>query len=560
MKKLLTAVLLCLASSLPTMAQKAVSNLTSGNEYDGLSTAINNANTGDVLQINKDINVSFVINPNDKDITIQGKTSETAIILKKGNETDASLKMFINLNKNASGSLTLKNIVVNAEASATTNKFIEQVNGSLTLENVTIKNLVYNNSNIGIIRINTAPKVTILDNVVFENCKMTDGSSYEVVNATNDYSINLKGKADYTIRLNNASASIANSGIAPQSKVKISYGSHTATVPVVKGSTNLNLFELTDNTQMLAPQGEDLYAIAYAKILLVNNTESGKESKGFENLYGSSGAGSAAGTDAEIIVNEDINYSGSTNLYGKTVLIRGAKPSVAINIAGNYQLANANAANTHITLQDLVINGNFDGFNNYLAQASSENSSVTIENVTIQNFSNAGTAMLRANKGVWNLKNVTFSNCEMTSGKPLVLTNNSGCSISGVMKGLSLLINNAATTEVDAAGLSSESEKIKVTLGGTAGENYWHDNQIITNCVDTSLFELTNSGWSLMADNGGIKILENKIVTGVEEVEAEADGAAEYFDLRGQRVAADALASGFYICRKGGKATKIVVR
>lgn len=71
MKKLYSTTLLLLALAPAALAQKAVTNLTSGTEFDGLSAAITAAESGDVLQINKDIDVSFVINPLAKTITIQ---------------------------------------------------------------------------------------------------------------------------------------------------------------------------------------------------------------------------------------------------------------------------------------------------------------------------------------------------------------------------------------------------------------------------------------------------------------------------------------------------------
>ncbi len=163
--------------------------------------------------------------------------------------------------------------------------------------------------------------------------------------------------------------------------------------------------------------------------------------------------------------------------------------------------------------------------------------------------------LIRANAGgVWSLDNVTFSNCSVATGNPLVNTNNDGCSISGIIKGMSLRIQDGST--VDAEGLSAESDPIALTLGGTV----YHDSPVITNCEDESLFTLTNKGWSLMADNGGIKALEDKVVTGIEEVAAEAEGAAEYFDLNGMRVNAENLTPGIYVKRQGGKASKIAIR
>lgn len=560
MKKLLTAALVSISCALPAMAQSAVTVTPeiAENGYNDLNSAVTAILAAEgseyVITLNQD-QPSFTntINPAGKNITIQGATPQTTVTL-AARSGESSLRTFINLNPSATGSITLKDLTIDGSGLATnTTNLAMQQNGSLTIDNVRIKNFATTATN-GIIRIHGTPTATSISDLVLENCSTPETDPYDIMLASTYTGLTLKGDCAYSIRVNNNNGCFNDGGIT--SGPLVIYTNHSTDTPIVIGSTDRSKFRLENASMMLAPQGEDLYTIAYAKVLLINDTENGKESKGFANLNGSSGAGNAAAETAEIIINEDIDYGGSTNLYGKTVTIMGANPAVTVNLTASVQLANANAENTHITVKDLIINGNYEGFSNYVAQASTNNSSVAFDNVTLSNISNAGTAMIRANKGVWSLNNVTFANCEMTSGAPLVLTNNSGCSISGDIKGLSLLVNNAGTTTIDAEGLSADSDPVSITLGGS----YSHDNMLVTNCDNTSLFALTNNGWSLQSDNGGIKILEDKIVTGIEEVAAEAEGEAEYFDLRGMRVSADSLTPGLYICRKGGNASKTVIR
>ena len=65
-----------------------------------------------------------------------------------------------------------------------------------------------------------------------------------------------------------------------------------------------------------------------------------------------------------------------------------------------------------------------------------------------------------------------------------------------------------------------------------------------------------NAGW-------GIKLKELNVigttgVSGIENVEAECEGAVEYFNLQGVRV--ENPESGLYIRRQGNKATKVLVK
>ncbi len=550
MKKLI--LLGSFAMSATAFAQAAsIVNLSTQKEYTSLATATNEAASGETLQLNQSVNFDSTINPGEKDITIIGQSEDVAInyVLRSGS---TSLRNFINLNSSATGSLNLKNLTIDAGGNPTTTNFIAQANGTLTLENVTIKDLVYNNTNPGIIRITGTPASTILDNVTFENCT----STYDVNNAVATSTLTLKGNCRYTVNLAQADGFIIDGGISEDSKVAISYSKHTDGVPVVKGASDCLKFTLDNTSKMLAPTGDDLYPINYAKLLVINDTENGKESVGVAALGGGSGAGGKLTSSAgQIIINEDIDLSsGISSLAGKTVTIAGADPSVTVTLAANYAIANAGAADTHITVKDLIIKGVLDTYTSYPVQATADGASVALENVTFQNITRDKDYLIRANAGgVWSLDNVTFDNCSIVNGNPLVNTNNVGCSISGVIKGLSLRIPIGAT--VDAEGLSAESEPIDLTIA-----NFYHDAPVITNCDNEDLFTLTNKGWSLMADNGGIKALENSIVTGVEEVAANDEGEAEYFTISGLPVAADALTPGIYVCRKAGKAAKIAIR
>lgn len=561
MKKLLSAALLCLASALPALAQsETASSITiEGNDtqYATLKDAADAATDGQTILINGEAKLTSQLVISDKALTIKGVSDDAKIVIAKGAQI-----FKIQQADGATASLSLTNLEINANY--TSNNLILLAAGSLNLENVVINGFTSNATN-GIVRICGASNATI-DNVSFVDCATPETTPYNIVFATATGSLTLKGKCDYNLSLNDKSAFITDGGITSDSKVSIFYSNHTETIPVVKDCDDIFKFNLNVDGKMLSPKENSLYTVNKTNILLINEVDGVKTGTGYSALAGSKGAATNATTGAVIVVNENVNLTTSMNFAGKSIEIRGAKPDVAITLAADRALANAAAADTHIDIRDLAITPQAElAYTSFIAQATTSDASVSFQNVTFKDCNTTNAALIRANAGgVWHIDGVTFENCSVTPASkadgtevtPLVLTNNPGCSVSGINNGLTIQVNNAGTNSIDAQGLEAGNEPIILTLSKAA-----HDHTLITNCENLSLFEITNSGWSFQADEqGGLKTLDRQIVTDIEEVAAEAEGEAEYFDLRGVRVSADALAPGLYICRKGGKVSKTVIR
>lgn len=561
MKKLLSAALLCLASALPALAQsETASSITidgDDTKYESIDAAATAASDGQTILINGEAKLTSQLLISDKALTIKGVSDDAKIVIAKGAQI-----FKIQQADGATASLSLTNLEINANY--TSNNLILLAAGSLNLENVVINGFTSNATN-GIVRIYGASNATI-DNVSFVDCATPETTPYNIVFATATGSLTLKGKCDYNLSLNDKSAFITDGGITSDSKVSIFYSNHTETIPVVKNCDDIFKFNLNVDGKMLSPKENSLYTVNKTNILLINEVDGVKTGTGYSALAGSAGAATKATTGAVIVVNENVNLTTSMNFAGKSIEIRGAKPDVAITLAADRALANAAAADTHIAIRDLAITPQAElAYTSFIAQATTSDASVSFQNVTFKDCNTTNAALIRANAGgVWHIDGVTFENCSVTPASkadgtevtPLVLTNNPGCSVSGINNGLTIQVNNAGTNSIDAQGLEAGNEPIILTLSGAA-----HDHTLITNCENLSLFEITNSGWSFQADeNGGLKTLDRQIVTGIEEVAAEAEGGAEYFDLRGVRVNAEALTPGLYICRKGGKVSKTVIR
>lgn len=602
MKKLLSAALLCLASALPALAQKAVTvepEIAAGG-YDNLNAALKAVNNGTentyVITVNQNIEglTETIIAgaKGDKDITLQGATNE--IVVKLAYATNATtFKMLLNMNSSATGKLTVKNITFDCDNKTTTNDFMAQGAATLSLENVTIKNLIYNGQKAdgafrpGMLRLTGTPTATTLNNLRFENCSVESENAPYNVNVMSQTPPTIIGNLDYILALN-GNAAITDGGITTDNPTLYVIANRTLDKPIVYGSTDFSKFKINNSgkTQfMLAPVAGNINAIAKKNILLINNVDGVETGTSYDALAGGSGAVVNATTGAQLLIYNNVSVTAAMNFGGKTVEIRGVNPDVTITYATDKVLANAANPNTYITLRDLTIAAESGrSYPNVLANTNKTASSITFQNVTFKNCTTTAEALICADGGKWHLNNVTFDNCSVTTAetpatraatasKPLVSTNTAGCSISGVNNNLSILVKDVVTKNVniDASGLAEGQKNSPILLSFTelptaTGEEsdadlgYNNTNTFITGCSDAAYFKVQNFGYALKTNDTDNSLALVLILTGIEEVAAEADGEAEYFDLRGVRVNAEALTPGLYICRKGGKVSKTVIR
>lgn len=604
MKKLLSAALLCLASALPALAQTPAVTVepqigdTQG--YTNLNAAVNAVikdnthETGTVYTITVNQNLTGfnnTVNPQAKSIILQGANPDIKIGLSPrvtNGVAETYLRTFVNLNTDG-GAMVLKDLVIDGGNIATnTNPAIQQLTGSLTVENVKIQNFSTTSATNSIVKINQTakqtPVSTTLDNLSFSDCTLPENSQYSVYsNAKTEISV--KGLYNYTIDLDNADASIKDAGISEESMPGIVCGNRTEDAPIVTGCDDIFKFDLKVDGKMLSPKNGNLYAVAKTNVLLINVVDGVKVGTGYAALAGKSGAVPNAETGATIVINNNVNMAAAMGFGGKTVEIRGVNPDVTITYTVDRVVANATTVDTYLTFRDLTITQGTDlGYSSYIANANKTASSVTFQNVTFKNCTTTADALICANGGKWHLDNVTFDNCSVTTAetpatraatasKPLVSTNTAGCSISGVNNNLSILVKDVVTKNVniDASGLAEGQKNSPILLSFTelptaTGEEsdadlgYNNTNTFITGCSDAAYFKVQNFGYALKTNDTDNSLALVLILTGIEEVAAEADGEAEYFDLRGVRVNAEALTPGLYICRKGGKVSKTVIR
>lgn len=559
MKKLLTAALVCITPAMPALAQNetASSIIIEGSDatYETINAAAAAATDGQTILVSGEAKLTSQLLLTDKGLTIQGVSDDAKIVIESRNQI---FKIEQDKDVESTASLSLINLEI--DANYTANNLILLAAGALDLENIIINGFTSNAEN-GIIRIFGASNATI-ENVSFENCATPEATPYDIMFATANGSLNIKGDCDYNLCVNNKDGKI-NAADMTGGHVNLYMGekvTHTLNAAIVEGTDDMSKFSLTSTASMLAPKDGNLVTIAYKPILVINTADGVKTGTGYDTFEN---AARNAATDAQIILNEDISYTATSapNLGNKSVTILGNNHSLtAQNAAFTLFTPNENYGTT-IKDTNLIWQRTTDESlkdkSYYIANAAKAGSYVTFDNVTFDNCSSTTTLMRSISGGALNFHDVSFKNCESGSTQ-LVTLNCEGSSISGSAENMSIRVNSPASNRIIATGLTQATPAIELSLNNPT--TAMHDYIFIVGCNNTELFSVVNKNYELQAEGDDMKLLAMEIVTGIEEVAAEAGGEAEYFDLRGMRVSADSLTPGLYICRKGGNVSKTVIR
>lgn len=557
MTKLFTPTLaaaLFFAAAAPSLSA-SVTNITTGNTYTTLDEALAVIADGNTLQIDGTVTAKTNILIETTSFSIQGKDNTATIAFDLASGTNA-------IYVKGAKTFSLKDVILDcSKITECTGNFINQGDGTLNIENATIKNLKTTTTN-GLVRtVGQNTVATNLTNLVFENCTIDSTTPYEILDASKNENYTLTLKGDYSgcrIQLNQAIAFVNDGGITASSPVIISTGSHTSSIPVVKGSTDLSKFRFknTKNAQMLVPRDGNLYSAAYQPFILVNNGTG----TGYASL---NDVVKNASADSKNLVyaNEDIVYSSAANFGGMTVDFIALNPEAnKITIAADKHLANASKANTILSFSGFTITQDLTKVATltaaFVADVQGEGSSVTFDNVTFDGLNSTKSFIRNLNAGAWHLNNVTFTNCVADNegvAQSFATANLGGNSVSGTVTGLSLTVNGEYS--VDAKGLVAGPIEVSVPKATDTS-----DFELFTNCTNPDLFTV-NNGYELKANaNGGLNFAK-ATGTGIGSIEAaDNDSPAEYFTLDGRRVNPENLTSGLYIRRQNGKAVKIAIR
>ncbi len=551
--------------------------------YTNLKAAVGAVQDGETILISGSVDCTWTFNPvANLNFTIEGVGEDATINIKR-RAKDNTFRLFFNLQQ-ANVGLTLKNLTISmVEVEGVTGadfagNLIQQQSGTLTMENVIVKGFATKATN-GAIRIYDNAVSSGLKNVAFEDC--TIPNNYNVFCAKGGYSVNIGGKCNYTVRLNEKTSSLTADNIAEGSNIDLSLASSmTGNDVVVKGTEDFEMFSVatSGSNYILGPQDGNIVALANNNVLLVQIVEGKTTSSTMANFP--KAADFTTGDNIRILLYKDVKFTSSVSFAGKTIEIAGAKDGVTLTRTTDRYVVNGTTANTHVTVKNLTLSQSADyqsaDYQNNFVILNKATSSVALHNVAFKN-NHVNGALVAQSAGDLVLDGVTFDNCTSSAGALVTVGAPGNLTLTGLNNGLSIYpefdINKL--TPINCEGIQIPNETIKFKVSESFIESIPNDPNnstqklwpiVITNFNHRNpgaYFYVVNTGYALDCDNDGkdLVFLPNTLV-GVEKVDTDAaeDVAPVYYNLNGVKVSADALTPGLYICVKGDKASKVVIR
>ena len=278
----------------------------------------------------------------------------------------------------------------------------------------------------------------------------------------------------------------------------------------------------------------------------VENTTTGTKYFNLADAWNEAASGDALKVTADQTIDKRLDC-------GERSIVLEGEPGVKItrvNPANMMFLANK-GSEYNLTLGNLILDGNDAESKANFIEASGS-SSVTMNNVTVQNVrsSNALGLIVSKGGGALVLNGLTCNNNVVNANSGEVFFGSSYSKISG---------NNVCTISIEgtynftvADGVTNN-EPIKIyhyngpfTLGAT----------VVKGCADTTKFVLAGtSDYKLEPSDGNLVVGQS---TGVDGIDAESGDAAVYYNMQGVRVSDPE--NGLYIMVKDGKSSKVLVK
>ena len=576
MKNHFTQKLFAYAVMLSAVAFAASADIKIGEKsYTNLNVAVGAVQNGETILISGSVDCTWTFNPAaNLNFTIEGVGEDATINIKR--RGDKTFRLFFNL-KQANVGLTLKNLTISmvevegVTGDAFAGNLIQQQSGTLTMENVIVKGFTSTTTS-GAIRIQPNSVSTSFTGISFENC--TTGNGSDVVVVKPDYNLVVGGTCNFTCQLNENSSYLTADNLSSNSHIKLVLPSGMTGNTVVKGAENFEMFTVAANgTQyILGPQDGNIVALANNNVLLVQIVEGKTTSSTMANFPKATDF--TTGDNIRILLYKDVNFTSSVSFAGKTIEIAGAKDGVTLKRTTDRYVVNGTTANTHVTVKNLTLSQSADYQNNFVI-LNKATSSVALHNVAFKN-NNVNGALVAQSAGDLVLDGVTFDNCTSSAGALVTVGAPGNVTLSGLNEGLSIAptFNIANVTPINCEGIQKPENLITVVISEDFINSIPVDTDdeskkcpvIFTNFNHTDpydYFTISNTNYTLDYTDGGKNlILITKTASGVEEIEGEeaADVAPVYYDVNGVMVPSDALTPGLYICVRGDKTSKVVIR
>gem|GEM_PF-7127271 len=537
MNKQFLALAGCLAIGIaPAMATVTIEG--NATEYTSISAAMADAETGSTILVSESYLEETTINPGAKNITIKG-TSDDVVVSFKG--------QFVISLGDATCSLTVENLTFKNTLTAPNARNTFNIGrGSIYLKDVTIDGANVKSKDDGtpnyIISLdNSAGNIpnASFDNVKIINSTIT-GSPAEVV--VRNSNLTLSGDTNLSIQLKGNNFIKSANGFTGKVTLVLDEARAVNSVVVQECTTPENF--VLENREGYILQAKDGNLIL-AEIPAVVNETTGA---GYTTL---NAALDAAQNGETVIVNKDLTLTSRYTLNGKTVTIKGATGEEKL-IRGEEFLVYPfliNNENDNLTIENLTLDGNEVKTEAAMLQPAN-GASLTLKNVTVANCVTTNARGLIDNNnstpGTWHMDGVIFDNCTVPNQQ--ITANAAGNTIKG-NNSFTLRVNNTFT--VDAEGVANENP-VNVYVDSPAV-----DKLVLTNCTDLDQFACINDGLKFAAKDGNL-VLASQTSTGIDEITAEDNATAIWYNLQGERVQPET--PGLYIKRQGDKVSKVYIR
>lgn len=529
------------------MNGQAVTNQTTGNEYDNLKSAWDAVENGQTLILNEDVEVSSRLGGNGRQFTLDGNGHK----INRSTSLDKKSLMF--LTNKSTGNVTVKNVTIDGGGNEITGSIIESSgNSTLNLENVTFTNVNTTNGQ-GIICTKGGGKLNAT-NVTVSNSTLIDGAG--AIYVGNTANVSLGGTCTLSVCLQGTMAVNCTDLTAGKVTVYFETG-RDVTKPVVNGATDSSLFEI----------GNSAYMFELTDGNLTVKEKANDPSKAIFNLNSQEGytdlleAWNAANSGDVIFLNQNATISDRLEGKGRILTLKGNGNKIgrSDNYNNDRLMILTNNAAGNITLENVIIDGGSTTNKKPIVETSG-GSTLNLDGVTFQNCatsSNQGVICVKTN-GKLNLNNVVIKDSELPAGAGDVFAGSNTVKVAGNCTLSIFLQNDNYFTATDLT------DGLVTILFDTAGTRDLATKPFVIGNDNTALFKSGDPNYDLKVAEGNIMLEKNELSSVVEGISNDEAQIVDVYSIQGVRLksgvaaaeATEGLPAGLYIV--GGK--KVIVR
>lgn len=532
MKKIYTLLLAAALGATAANAQQTVFIGSTG--YDDIPSAVAAAVSGDVIIIKGETVLTKKVDfTKETDIELTFRGEGNAVIKREGSDV-----MFIMRSKNK---YTFENITFDG---ANTNKLAienKQTNTTLNIKDCKFVNIPG--------RAVQTKSTTLLTNVDMASCKAADNDGAFYVGVGNK--VTLAGASNYSVYIESNYKIAQGENFSGNVDIRLqTYAPKTIVSGVTEATASYYTMSAAPEGFKLVFDNGNLNLVSFKAV--VKNETTGATYSSLEEALTNMTVPEEGQNVLVVLENIDVNDRIGTNSGIQVCTIKGATPEVTLKRTFTNKAFVSN--NKGLVFEDLVLDCNNCGSQNFDIQSNQNNATLALKNVKVIN-SAAKNCVFDVKDGNRVLlldnctgENITAPNIVNLNGK-LQLNGNTNFNVRIANAGASITATGELTNEAP----------IEISFADGIIRN---DGDVIVNgTAQTDKFKLTN-GKFLNAVEGNL-VMSSTEQTGIEDVELTANALVNVYNMQGVMVKenvnrADACAGltpGLYVV--GGKKTLV---